>query len=242
MKWICRYTAHKGPSIAHMETRILGIIGADRASRRYGHLADVRCAGIQGGAERTRGRRSRTRIRGDVLRFVADVRPRGGSARAHADRTTRARDGGDEGLDAVDQRRPTAGGSGAVVFRGWIDLYQIHNLVNWQGHLPLLEALRDEGSITAIGATHYREAAFDELATVMKTGRVSAIQIPYNPVQRKVERVILPLAVELGLGVIVMRPFGEGSLLRSSPPASALKGLAQFGVSRRGHRRCSSGD
>lgn len=115
-------------------------------------------------------------------------------------------------------------------FGGWIDLYQIHNLVNWPGHLPVLEALRDEGSITAIGATHYQEAAFDELATVMKTGRVSAIQIPYNPVQRKVERVILPLAVELGLGVIVMRPFGEGSLLRSSPPASALTGLAQFGV------------
>ena len=42
------------------------------------------------------------------------------------------------------------------IFGGWIDLYQIHNLVNWQGHLPLLESLREQGRIEALGATHYR--------------------------------------------------------------------------------------
>jgi aryl-alcohol dehydrogenase-like predicted oxidoreductase len=113
---------------------------------------------------------------------------------------------------------------------GYIDLYQIHNLVNWQGHLPMLESLREKGLVTAIGATHYRAAAFGELATVMRTGRVTAIQIPYNPHERDVEREILPLAADLGIGVVVMRPFGEGALVRRSPPASALRGLEAFGV------------
>jgi aryl-alcohol dehydrogenase-like predicted oxidoreductase len=113
---------------------------------------------------------------------------------------------------------------------GYIDLYQIHNLVNWQGHLPMLESLREKGLVTAIGATHYRAAAFGELATVMRTGRVTAIQIPYNPHERDVEREILSLAADLGIGVVVMRPFGEGPLVRRSPPDSALRGLDGFGV------------
>jgi len=113
---------------------------------------------------------------------------------------------------------------------GYVDLYQIHNLVNWEGHLPMLESLRRKGLVTAIGATHYRAAAFGELATVMKTGRVTAIQIPYNPQEREVEREILPLASDLGIGVVVMRPFGEGAIVRRSPPESALRDLDAFGV------------
>lgn len=115
-------------------------------------------------------------------------------------------------------------------FGGRVDLYQIHNLLSWRDHLPVLEALKAAGQVTAIGATHYSASAFSELAEVMKTGRISAIQIPYNPRQREVERVILPLAADLGLGVVVMRPFGEGSLMRRIPSEAELKPLAAFGV------------
>ena len=115
-------------------------------------------------------------------------------------------------------------------FENYIDLYQIHNLVNWLEHLGLLERLRDAGQVRAIGATHYSSAAFKELRQVMRTGRITAIQIPYNPLQREVEREILPLAADLGLGVVVMRPFGEGSLMRRMPTEADLQPLKPFGV------------
>ncbi len=116
------------------------------------------------------------------------------------------------------------------LFDNFIDLYQIHNLVNWLEHLAMLEHLRDNRQVGAIGATHYSCSAFGELRHVMQTGRISAIQIPYNPLQREVERDILPLAADLGLGVVVMRPFAEGGLMRRQPSEADLQPFQQFGV------------
>lgn len=115
-------------------------------------------------------------------------------------------------------------------YGGHIDLLQIHNLVAWREHLPMLEAAQEEGQIGIIGATHWQSSAFDELETVMRTGRISQVQIPYNPQEREVEDRILPLAEEMGLGVFLMRPLAAGGLLGSDPASSDLEPLAEFGV------------
>lgn len=118
----------------------------------------------------------------------------------------------------------------ALRFYGRVDLYQVHNLVRWPARVELLEAERQRGTVAAIGATHYDPSAFPELAQVMRTGRIDAIQVPYNPREPEVEEEILPLAAELDLGVVVMRPLGGGGLARLDPGGQALEPLRPFGV------------
>lgn len=110
-------------------------------------------------------------------------------------------------------------------FGGRVDLYQVHNLVAVDMQIGLLEELREQGRVRLIGATHYSASAFAELADLMRSGRIDAVQIPYNPLERSAEREILPLAEELGIGVLVMRPFAEGALTRRPPGVCDLKGL-----------------
>ena len=74
--------------------------------------------------------------------------------------------------------------------------------------------------IDRIGVTHYDPSAFTELGRALRTG----------PAERHCERQLLPLAAELGVHVIVMRPLGAGRLTARPPSQQDLEPLAAFGV------------
>jgi diketogulonate reductase-like aldo/keto reductase len=115
-------------------------------------------------------------------------------------------------------------------FGGRLEIEQVHNLVGWREHVGWLEEEREAGRVGRLGVTHYAAGAFRELAEAMRSGRFETVQLPYNPQERESERELLPLAEELGMAVIVMRPFAEGHLLRREPTAAELAPLREFGV------------
>jgi aryl-alcohol dehydrogenase-like predicted oxidoreductase len=114
------------------------------------------------------------------------------------------------------------------LYGGRIEIEQVHNLVAWRDHLPWLEEQVAAARVALLGATHWDESRFGELMACMRTGHLDAIQVPYNPQERRAARDVLPLAEELRIGVIAMRPFGEGDLLRRAPSDPGV--LRELGV------------
>jgi diketogulonate reductase-like aldo/keto reductase len=117
-------------------------------------------------------------------------------------------------------------------FFGRVEIEQVHNLVAWQEHLSWLEAERAAGRIDRIGVTHWSAGSFAELERALRSGRFDTVQVPLSPGEREAERRVLPLAEELDVAVIVMRPFGGtgAPLLRRTPSDDELAPLAELGV------------
>lgn len=94
------------------------------------------------------------------------------------------------------------------------DLMQVHNLVNWEGHLETLAEDKAAGRVRHIGITTSHGSRHSEMARVMADPRVDAVQFTYNMVDRAAEQRLLPLAAERGLAVVINRPFRRGELFR----------------------------
>ncbi len=109
---------------------------------------------------------------------------------------------------------------------GRVEIYQVHNLVNWRAHLQVLEGLKEEGKVIAVGATHYDTSGFAGLRDLMRSGRLDMVQVPYNPRRREIEDRVLPIAAELGLGVLAHSPLRDDVLGYRADPGL----LREFGV------------
>jgi diketogulonate reductase-like aldo/keto reductase len=94
------------------------------------------------------------------------------------------------------------------------DLMQIHNMLNWEGHLETLLEDKAQGRIRYIGMTTSDGRRHDALEKTMAEQPLDVVQLTYNILDREAERRLLPLAAERGLAVVVNRPFRGKQLFR----------------------------
>ena len=109
-----------------------------------------------------------------------------------------------------------------------IELMQIHNLVDWRTHLPVLRDWKAAGTLRYVGITHYTNAALDDLAAVIEAEPIDFVQCAYSVGVRAAERRLLPLAAERGVAVIVNRPYEGGSLFGKAKGGTVPDWAADF--------------
>ncbi|WP_434383150.1 aldo/keto reductase [Melittangium boletus] len=100
----------------------------------------------------------------------------------------------------------------------YVDLYWAHL---WDGLTPIDELLRAfddvvrQGKVLHIGLSNFPAwlvARGDALAEAARWTRPAALQIEYNLVQRDAERELLPMAEQLGMGILAWAPLAGGAL------------------------------
>ena len=94
------------------------------------------------------------------------------------------------------------------------DLMQVHNMLDWETHLPTLKRMKAEGSVRYIGVTTSHGRRHDLLEQLLRTQKLDFVQLTYNLLEREAQDRLLPLARERGIAVIVNRPFRRGELIR----------------------------
>ncbi len=95
-----------------------------------------------------------------------------------------------------------------------VDLMQVHNLRDTDSHMKTIREWQDNGRIRHSGITHYTASALGELEHEMKKYKPQFIQINYSLGEREADERVLPLAKEMGIAVIINRPFQAGRLFR----------------------------
>lgn len=93
------------------------------------------------------------------------------------------------------------------------DLFQIHNLLNWEDHLETLLAEKAAGRLRYIGITTSHGMRHAEMEKIMSSQDIDFVQLTYNAIDRDAEARLLPLAAERGIAVICNRPYRRGALI-----------------------------
>ncbi len=95
-----------------------------------------------------------------------------------------------------------------------IELMQIHNLLDWETHLPVLRDWKAEGRFGYLGFTHYTESAYPDLERLIRREKPDFVQFNYSIERREAEARLLPACADNGVAVLVNRPFVQGALFR----------------------------
>jgi diketogulonate reductase-like aldo/keto reductase len=121
--------------------------------------------------------------------------------------------------------------SAELMNAGNIDLMQVHNLRDLDVHLPTIREWQQDGRIRYSGITHYTASAHRSLARAMQDHKPEFIQINYSLGEREAEQNVLSLAEELGIAVLINRPFMAGRLFSAVRDRSLPDWASAFAAS-----------
>jgi len=113
----------------------------------------------------------------------------------------------------------------------YVDVYQHHNISSSQAYDEIMgEGGAFEGMTEAIRAGKVRYPAFSShniptATMIMRDGHYASVQLPFNYIDDQAAIEAVPLAKELDMGFIAMKPFGGGMLVDAK---LAIKYLLQF--------------
>jgi predicted aldo/keto reductase-like oxidoreductase len=97
-----------------------------------------------------------------------------------------------------------------VLLHGIDDERTLEQAIAAEGSLSALKEARKQGKLDYIGISGHSHFI---LAKAMRTGEFDMIMVPFNIINRDATEELLPLAKELDIGVVVMKPFGGPNFL-----------------------------
>ena len=96
-----------------------------------------------------------------------------------------------------------------------IDLMQVHNRRDMDAHWPTILEMQESAFVRYSGVTDYRESANAAMQSIMRRYRPQFVQINYSLGERGADDELLPMARDLGIAVLINRPFMAGRLFRA---------------------------
>lgn len=98
-----------------------------------------------------------------------------------------------------------------------IELMQVHNLIDVEENLKILQKWKEEGTFRHIGITSSRREVIPELEAYAKGKggiKLDFIQLPYNIEMREAAERLLPACRDNGVATMINVPFGSGRIFR----------------------------
>ncbi len=98
--------------------------------------------------------------------------------------------------------------------RETLDLVQVFSLTDLDSQWPNLKDWKASGAARYIGVTVANESLYEQLELFIQREKPDFVQINYSITERRAEERMLPIFQDLGIGVIINRPFMNGDYFR----------------------------
>ena len=112
--------------------------------------------------------------------------------------------------------------------RETIDLVQIFSLIDLDTQWPNLRDWKAEGSARYIGVTVSEYRLYEQMEAFLGRETPDFVQMNYSITERRAEERLLPLAADMGLAVLINRPFMNGAYFRQLEGRALPEWTAEF--------------